>query len=272
MDVHLFGDIDIDLGARRLDARSFRGRKPKQLLEVLLVRRGVPVPTDEIASLLWGDAPPPDVRGTVQHYVSLLRRQLPRDRLAGSVVLHGRGGYTLDPCRFTLDLDRFDEAAVAAEVAPTAQRRALLRGALDLVRGVVLADEPDASWATDVRARYQRAHVSMLLQASAAALADAEPDTARDLAMTAVGQDPYAEPAACLLMAAHYAAGNGQAALASFERCRQGLTEALGVDPLPRTLDMHRAILRHAPVTELVTQALQLAHAYRSGGALRVPA
>ena len=53
MQVQLFGSIEIELGERRLEARSFGGRKPKQLLEILLLRRGHPVSADELARLLW---------------------------------------------------------------------------------------------------------------------------------------------------------------------------------------------------------------------------
>ena len=258
MDVHLFGKLDIEVDQRRLTAQSFGGRKPKQLLEMLLISRGRPVPSDQLASALWTDTMPQDHRATIQHYVSLLRRRLPRCPARGSLVARSHGGYLLDPTQFTLDLDRFDAAVAAADATPTNLRRELLDRALELIGGDVLADEPDAPWAYPVRTHYRRAHQLLLLRAGAAALADEAPDRARELATIAVTQDPHGEPAVCLLVAAHCATGNEGAALEAFDRCRRGLAEVLGVDPMPHTMNLQRSVLRRAPVGEVVAHALRV--------------
>lgn len=270
--VHLFGSIDIELGERRLAARSFGGRKPKQLMEILLLRRGHPVPADELALLLWpGDASVGDP-ATVQHYLSVLRRRLQHAQGGkGSLLRHVHGGYELDQDLFDLDLDRFDAAVAAADCAPTARRRSLVTRALELVTGEVLADEPDAAWALDTRLRYRRAHTRLLLQASAMALAAAEPGVARDLALAAGAHEPYAEPAACMLIAAYAMRGDRTAALAAYEDCRAGLSDNLGVDPMPQTVAMAQAVLTDAPVAHLVTHALRVAQV-QSPDCDRIPA
>ena len=272
MQVHLFGSIEIELGERRLEARSFGGRKPKQLLEILLLRRGHPVPVDELAQLLWpGDTSVGDP-ATVQHYLSVLRRRLQHAQGGeGSLLRHVHGGYELDQDRFDLDLDHFDAAVAAADSAPASRRRSLVTRALELVRGDVLADEPDAAWAVDPRLGYRRAHVRLLLQASAMALAATEPDVARDFALAAGAHEAYAEPAACLLIAAHSMRGDRPAALAAYEDCRAGLADGLGVDPMPQTVAMAQAVLTDAPVAHLVTHALRVAQV-QSPGLDRIPA
>ncbi len=275
MQVHLFGSIDIALGERRLQARSFGGRKPKQLLEILLLRRGHPVSADELAQLLW---PGNDVAGdpaTVQHYLSVLRRRLSQTRGESSLLRHVHGGYELDRDRFDLDLDRFDAAVTAADSAPVALRRSRVSAALEMVRGDVLADEPDAAWAIDTRLRYRRAHIRLLLQASAMALSAAEPGEARGLALAAVAHDPYAEPAACLLIAAYAMTGDRTSALAAYESCRAGLADNLGVDPMPQTKQMQHAVLTGAPIAHLVIHALRVAQVQSAGGSpgrARIPA
>jgi DNA-binding transcriptional activator of the SARP family len=50
------------------------------VLEILLAARGHRVPTDRLADLLWGESPPEDVTGSIQAFVSLLRRHLSPDR------------------------------------------------------------------------------------------------------------------------------------------------------------------------------------------------
>ena len=272
MQVQLFGSIEIELGERRLEARSFGGRKPKQLLEILLLRRGHPVSADELARLLWpGEASLGDP-ATVQHYLSVLRRRLQHAQEGkGSLLRHVHGGYELDQDRFDLDLDRFDEAVAAADSAPASQRRSLVNRALELVRGEVLADEPDAAWAVDPRLHYRRAHVRLLLQASAMALAATEPHEARDFALAAGTYEAYAEPAACLLIAAYAMSGDRPAALAAYEDCRSGLADGLGVDPMPQTVAMAQAVLTDAPVAHLVTHALRVAQV-STPGLDRIPA
>ena len=259
MRIQLFGSITAELEERQWDARSFGGRKPKQLFEILVLRRGHPTSTGDLAERLWGDAPPADYPSTVQHYVSVLRRRLPRGDQRGSMLLSARGGYELDVDRIDVDIDTFDVTAAAADGAGPDDRRRLLAMALDLVRGDLLADEPDAEWATETRQRYRRLHARLLLQASAAALVAAEPVEARDLALAAVAHEASAEPAACLLIAAHYVTGDRPAALAAYERCRQGLLHVLGLDPMPQTVELQRAVLAHASFAQVVADAVEVA-------------
>ena len=56
------------------------GAKPRALLTLLLADAGRVVGVDRIVSTLWGDAPPPTVTGTLQAYVSHLRRVLEPER------------------------------------------------------------------------------------------------------------------------------------------------------------------------------------------------
>ena len=272
MQVQLFGSIEIEVGQRRLEARSFGGRKPKQLLEILLLRRGHPVSADELALLLWPGGASVGDPATVQHYLSVLRRRLQHAQGGeGSLLRHVHGGYELDQDRFDLDLDRFDAAVAAADSAPASRRRSLVTQALALVRGDVLADEPDAAWAVATRLRYQRVQVRLLLQASAMALTAAEPDAAREFALAAGAHEAYAEPAACLLIAAYSMSGDRSAALAAYEDCRAGLADDLGVDPMPQTVAMAQAVLTDAPIAHLVTHALRVAQV-QSPGLDRIPA
>lgn len=269
MYVHLFGSIEIDLGMLRMDARSFGGRKPKQVFELMLLQRGRPVSAEQLASTLWPDDSLVAGIATVQHYVSVLRRRLDRLRPGGSVFVSSRWGYELDPDAFSLDLDRFDAVVAQAGAALPALQRPLFGRALDMIRGDVLADEVDAPWAVDVRTRYRRAHAQLLVQACAAALRMNDPVAALELARTAVVREPYAEPSACMLMAAAYAAGDVAASLRAYAACRRGLVEALGVDPLPHTVSMRDAIERRAPVADLVAAAVRVASTQSAGAARR---
>ena len=74
------------------------GAKPRALLTLLLADAGRVVGIDRIVSTLWGEEPPPTVTGTLQAYVSNLRRVLepgrgPRE--APTVLVTRPPGYLL---------------------------------------------------------------------------------------------------------------------------------------------------------------------------------
>jgi len=56
------------------DLGRLRSKHRQALLEILLAARGHRVPTERIAELLWGAKRPKDVGGSIQTFVSVLRR------------------------------------------------------------------------------------------------------------------------------------------------------------------------------------------------------
>src|SRR5215472_16984252 len=58
MHIRLLGSLEVEDGLRRLGPADLGGRKPKQLLEILLAERGRVVSKDRIADLLWHDELP----------------------------------------------------------------------------------------------------------------------------------------------------------------------------------------------------------------------
>src|SRR5258705_1321768 len=77
--IGLFGPLAIEDGVRSLGPRDLGGARPKQVLEILLAARGHRVPTDRLADLLWGQQPPQNAAGSLQTFVSVLRRSLTSD-------------------------------------------------------------------------------------------------------------------------------------------------------------------------------------------------
>src|ERR671918_472638 len=78
--IRLFGALEIDDGSRVLGPRELGGARPKQVLEILLAGRGHLVPTDRLADRLWGENLPLKAVGSLQTFVSVLRRHLSPDR------------------------------------------------------------------------------------------------------------------------------------------------------------------------------------------------
>src|SRR5689334_3923641 len=78
--IRLFGPLSIDVGDRTLGPSDLGGVRPKQVLEIMLTARGHLVPIDRLAELVWGDERPQNVSGSLQTFVSTLRRHLTPDR------------------------------------------------------------------------------------------------------------------------------------------------------------------------------------------------
>ncbi|SEP28283.1 AfsR/SARP family transcriptional regulator [Trujillonella endophytica] len=236
------------------------GAKPRALLTLLLSEPGRVVGLDRIIATLWGDQPPPTVTGTLQAYVSHLRRVLEPDRgprRPPDVLLTRPPGYLIQVGVDQLDSLRFarllDEGDRAVESGDPVRGVGLLDQALDLWRGeplTELGDQPSA--ATDrlrltelyVRARERRCDALL----SAGRPEDAVPDLQR-----LVAEHPLRERLWARLVTALYAADRQADALDALRRCGDLLRDELGIDPGPELRDLEQAVLRQDPrLTERV--------------------
>ena len=260
MRVEVLGPLRVRVQHGQLTARDFKGSKPKQILQALVVERGHTVSKERLADLLWGEAVPRNHMATLETYVSVLRQVLdPGGRPRDSVVLTERGGYRLDPDRLDVDLDEFDRLVdEAGRSVPDGALDALKR-ALGLVRGQVFEDEPYADWAQAVRDVYVQRQVQALIDGGRLSLLTGDAPGALAMAEQAVGLNPLAEPAYQVLMTAAYSLWRQDEALAAFDRCRRLLAEELGADPLDETVALHLSILRHEDIAGLLPRNHDLA-------------
>ncbi|HET7476353.1 MAG TPA: BTAD domain-containing putative transcriptional regulator [Dermatophilaceae bacterium] len=256
MRVALLGGLVVETRSRTTNARDFPGIKPKQLFEILAVERGKAVSKARLADLLWGESLPQNYPGTLESYVSILRRTLQPDvKARESIILTERGGYRLDVDRATLDVEEFDALVASAAGMEPVHALATYRKALSLVRGSVLEDEPYATYAEPMRATYQQRHVSALVNSARLSMITGETLAALELAEQAVAVDPLAEAAYQVLMTTSYSLFRQEDALRAFDRCRRLLADELGVDPLDETVALHLAILRHEDIAALLPHA-----------------
>ena len=149
--VRLFGSFELRIGERRLGSRDFAGAKSRQLLELLVLHRGRTVSKDELIEALWSESTPRNAAATVETYVSLVRSRLAEAR---RLVATESGGYRFDQGRVDIDLEEFDTLLREAAGSQAEERRERLEQALTLASGDVLADEPYATWAVEIRGVY----------------------------------------------------------------------------------------------------------------------
>ena len=235
--VRLLGGLDVE----GVDERDLGSRKARTLVKVLALARGGPVRADALIDALWpGEDMPARPTDQVGVLVSRLRSVLGAERLRRVDAGWALAVDWLDVAELE---GRVEEAAARLAAGNMGAARAAARAALVLVRGELLADEPDAVWAVAARAHAARCIALARVIGAEAALAVGDGADAAALAERALDHDGYDEAALRVLMRADAGAGRPARALAAYARLRERLAEDLGVDPSPETEALHTAIL-----------------------------
>ncbi len=234
--LRLLGSFQVE----RFEPNQVGSRKARGLLKLLALGRGQPVSVDRLIDCLWPDELPSRPEEQVSVLVSRLRSVLGADRLP-----RVEAGYALRADWLDVQAleDLAEEASRRLAAGNVAMARAAAAAALALVRGPLLADEPDAEWLLSERAAVERLVAAARSVGARAALAASDYQAAAELAAGALDADPYDEAALRLLMQAHSAAGRPGSALAAYAQMQGRLREDLGADPAPETQQLHQAIL-----------------------------
>src|SRR5688500_12333953 len=108
----LLGSLSVlDDAGRPLD---LGGNQSRTVLAVLLAAAGRVVTAEALVDILWGEDPPASAPGTLQSYISRLRRELEPDRARGAeaqVLLWEPPGYRLAVGAGDVDFRRFEALA-----------------------------------------------------------------------------------------------------------------------------------------------------------------
>ncbi len=238
VEVRILGPLAVvDDGGRKLDLGT---RKQRAVVAVLALAVNRTISCDRMIEDLWGTEPPAKASGSLQAYVSNLRRVLEPDRRPrepARVLVTQGPGYSLRLEPASVDAYRFEAAArdgrrQLAQGRPELARRTLA-GALRLWRGSVLADfafEPlvqvEASRLGELRLVATEDH----LQAGLAMGAD--PGAIAELEAL-VAAHPLRERLRGLLMVALHLSGRRADALQAYRSAGTILAEELGIDPGP---------------------------------------
>ncbi|GAB3004181.1 BTAD domain-containing putative transcriptional regulator [Saccharothrix stipae] len=221
--------------------------KVRALLAQLAVAAGRVVPADRLIDRLWGDRLPANPAGALQTRVSQLRAALDEaEPGARRLVVSRPPGYLLDVAPDAVDAGRF-EALVTRATGDPRTRVALLDDALALWRGPVLADFADEEFAREVTARLVELRLTAWEQRAEARLEFGEPGVLADELGDLVARHPLRERLRAAHLRALYQAGRQSEALAGYRDLRAGLVAELGVEPGPRLVALHRAMLDQDP-------------------------
>ena len=245
-DYRILGPVEVSADGRVIE---IGGPRLHRLLAILLLHANEPVPRGTLVYDLWGDEPPAGAQGSLEVYISRLRKAL------GSPVLVTRpGAYCLKIDNGQLDAHRFEQMVgqgrselAAGKPKPAA---ASLRGALQLWRGPALGDLGGESFAQVEAARLEELRLGATEDRIDADLAlGRHADVTGELeALVAV--HPLRERLHGQLMLALYRGGRQAEALGAYRAARQILVRELGLEPGPALQRLEAAILRQDPALD----------------------
>jgi YVTN family beta-propeller protein len=246
--VFLAGRVAVEADGVRIDEERFPGRQGRLVFAYLVAEEGRPVPHDELAEAVWGDAPPATWEKALSVVVSKLRALLAQHGMDGGNLLTGAFGcYRLNlPTGTWIDViaaaDAVREAEAALAAGDLEKAKGLAGRAASLVRRQFLPGE-EGPWVAAKRRELEDVLRRALGCLSDACLRSGDDAEAATWAEKTIALEPYREAGYRRLMAAHASAGNRAEALRVYERCRRLLVEELGAYPSPETESIYRELL-----------------------------
>ena len=256
IDYRILGPLEVSADGRVID---IGGAKQRALLAILLLRANEPVPRGVLVHELWGERPPAGARGSLDVYVSRLRKALGAAG-NGQAVVTRPGGYCLQLADGQLDVYRFERLVAEGRSALAGnapeQAAASLRAALRLWRGNALGDLSCEPFAQVEVGRLEELRLGAVEDRIEADLAlGRHADLVSELEAL-VATCPLRERLHGQLMLALYRCGRQAEALEAYQAARRTLVEELGLEPGPALQRLERAILQQDSSLELPGQAV----------------
>ncbi len=251
MEFRLLGNLEVVIDGAPVDVG---GTQPRTVLAMLLVAGGRVVPAESIIDALWGHEPPGSAAGTLQSYVSRLRRALVPGAARGEaarVLVWDPPGYKLALEADALDAHRFESLADRGRSLLLAGdldgARRLLDDALGLWRGPALLEFSHLDFAWGFAARLEERKLVVTEDRIEADLRLGRHTAVVGELGELVAANPLREQFRHHLALALYRSGRQAEALRILDDARRTLRDQLGIDPGRPLVDLESAILAQDP-------------------------
>lgn len=207
------------------------------LAAYLLLHRAEPVSRNFLAFTLWADQTEETALAELRRYIYLLNKALgPNSSGRPWIVADSESIRWNDAAPFWLDVSEFER--LSADPATLSEAAQLYGG--DLVED--LYDD----WLIAHRERLRSLYFADLGALIVQQRESRQFQRAIAFATQLLASDPWREDVVRQLMACRYESGDAAGALAAFDDFVKRLRRELAVDPMPETIAMRDAIVRHA--------------------------
>lgn len=190
---------------------EWKSKKARDLLKILVARRGLPTHREFLMEALWPEASPATVSNRLSVATAILRSVLDPGRSFGPQhFVTGEGeSLRLNVDRLALDVTGFlGTAAEALEAGPATPEGLLaLEAAEALYAGDFLEEDPYEDWATPLREEAKLVYVELCRALAAARLRAGMHDTAVRYGLKILARDRYDEVSHLLIVRALAASG-----------------------------------------------------------------
>ncbi len=232
--VQALGRFRVLRGGEPIPLAAWQSRKARDLLKILVARRGRPTPRDYLMEALWPQQNPEKLGNRLSVLLSTVRTVLdPDKRFDGDhFVAADRSSLWLQPENLTVDVERFltaasDALAAMREGSPDAG--AGLTAAEAAYSGDFLEEDAYEEWAIALREEARAAYTEVARALAEDASTRGQADAATRYYLRVLERDPYDEPAHLGLVAALDAAGRHGEARRRF-RAYCARMESIGVE------------------------------------------
>jgi len=196
-----------------VDASAWQSRKARDLVKVLVARRGHRVSRDMLMELLWPEEPPERLHNRLSVALATARGVLGAgpDPSTSAVIRADAEAVWLDREAVAVDVEAFLSAAAKAlalaKQHPDATAIASLQAAEAAYGGDFLADDVDAEWAAPLREQARSAYLAVTRILTYRLLDSGDLDAAARYALRILELDPWDEDAHMWLVRTLDAAG-----------------------------------------------------------------
>jgi DNA-binding SARP family transcriptional activator len=250
--VQVLGPVEVHRDGVPLD---LGGPQQRAVIAHLAIDAGRVVSVERLIDRLWGETPPRTPLGTLQSYVSRLRRAIEPAREAGDapqVLVSEAPGYVLRVPPEQIDVHRFGALVAEARTAAAhGDHTTALAGfdcALALWRGPALAGVGPDDEVRPIVVRLEDERAAAVEDRFDALLALGRHTEAVPALQAAVDEHPMRERLWAQLALALYRCSRQADALRALSAARTTLLDELGLDPGPELRELESRILAQDPV------------------------
>ncbi|WP_020520900.1 tetratricopeptide repeat protein [Catelliglobosispora koreensis] len=235
--IRTLGRFEVSVGGKPLPPSAWQSRKARDLLRLLVGRRGRPIAREELVDLLWADEQGVSTEKRLHRLavaLSIVRGVVdgPRQSSSDSVVLADGSSIALDTSRMNIDLETFIRQAEHGlrlhRAGKTDDGLAVLIGAERRYTGDFMEDEPYEAWTRVPRELARATYLRVGRVLAEAALRRCDTDEAIHYLLRILAVDGYDEQTHLDLIESYAKAGRHGEVRRARERYAGAMAE-LGV-------------------------------------------
>jgi len=283
LEFKLLGRFEVRREGQLIPQEAWPQRKAETLLKILLGERGRAFTQDQLIEYLFAEVDLDKAARNLHKRISELRRLLEPSLKRGPesryVLRAGQGSYCFNKeAACWIDVEAFEQHCKTGQELIQTNRwsQALERyqQAVELYRGVYLAEDLYEEWSIAQRERLRELYLQALAQLAECHARLRQYPQAMEQCRKLIREEPHRESAYRSLMVYQYYAGQPEVAIETYEACVKALAEELDVTPGPETEGLRQSILAGevpalrqavpnnlpAPVTRFVGREEELAH------------